>query len=70
MTNPLFRRLVNLALGAGLLLIFTGCTHSMKARMDSAWERMDPMGHRRIHQEQDFVRGRSTGVKMPKDAKY
>ncbi|MFO1481728.1 MAG: hypothetical protein U1F71_00045 [Verrucomicrobiaceae bacterium] len=42
----------------------------MKLKMDSAWEQIDPMGHRRIHQEQNFARGRSTGVRLPGNSAF
>lgn len=71
MTFHSMRRLACLTVGgAAFVAVTAGCTHGMRARMDAAWETLDPMGHRKIHQEQDFVRGRSTGVKMPKGAKY
>lgn len=70
MTPPSIRRLVGLVSCTGFVAVSVSCTDGMRMRMDAAWETLDPMGHRKIHQEQDFARGRSTGVKMPKGAKY
>jgi len=47
--------------------LLAGCTRGMKLKMDGAWERLDPMGHRRIHQERDSPRNYKTGLRMPKD---
>ena len=59
----------SLSLLLPVLLLASGCT-SMKLKMDSAWEQIDPMGHRRIHQEQNFARGRSTGVRLPGNSAF
>lgn len=47
--------------------LLTGCTHGMKLKLDGAWERIDPMGHRRIHQERESPRNYRTGVRLPED---
>lgn len=58
------RRSLSLLLLVGLL---PACTAGMKLKLDAAWESLDPMGHRKIHQEHDFPRTYKTGIKLPKD---
>jgi len=51
-------------------VLLVGCSTGMRMKMDAAWERVDPMGHRKIHQERDIPRGLSTGMRLPKDVSY
>jgi hypothetical protein len=60
---PLFR-LCALA-WCGTLL--PACTETMRLKFDSAWETLDPMGHRSEHQARNYPRGKSTGIKLPGD---
>jgi hypothetical protein len=39
----------------------------MRLKFDSAWETLDPMGHRSEHQARNYPRGKSTGIKLPGD---
>jgi len=50
-----------------LIALLPACTAGMKLKMDAAWESLDPMGHRKIHQERDFPRTYKTGIKLPED---
>ena len=48
-------------------MLLPGCTETMRLKFDSAWETLDPMGHRSEHQARNYPRGKSTGIKLPGD---
>ena len=50
-----------------LLCLLPGCAGTGE-KLDTAWNRFDPAGHRRMHREKYYPNERQTGLRLPGDS--